>query len=103
MHEDLNTASRRRKTHKRYKLQVKSGSTATSDSKSGSAPEAADQNTDEAQQAADALDSYMKSNSSFVMDIFQVTIIYWCIWSSRVHWFCLLLCMVFGSCKIQNL
>ena len=25
--------------------------------------------------AADALDSYMKSNSSFVMDIFQVTII----------------------------
>ena len=75
MHEDLNTASRRRKTHKRYKLQVKSGSTATNDSKSGSAPEAADQKPDEAQQAADALDSYMKSNSSFVMDIFQVTIV----------------------------
>ena len=75
MHEDLNTASRRRKTHKRYKLQVKSGSTATNDSKSGSAPEAADQKPDEAQQAADALDSYMKSNSSFVMDIFQVILI----------------------------
>ena len=42
MHEDLNTASRRRKTHKRYKLQVKSASSATNDSKSGSAPEAAD-------------------------------------------------------------
>ena len=68
MHEDLNTASRRNKTNKRYKFQVKSNA---NDSKSGASPEATHP-IDEAQQAADALDSYMKSNNSFVMDIFQV-------------------------------
>ena len=71
MHEDLNTASRRNKSHKRYKFQLKSGNTNSNDSKSGALSEVGNQN-DEAQQAADALDSYMKSNSSFVMDIFQV-------------------------------
>ena len=73
VHEDLNTASKRNKSNKRYKFQVKSGNTNTNESKSGTSSETANQ-VDEAQQAADALDSYMRSNNSFVMDIFQVTI-----------------------------
>ena len=52
---------------------MKSGNTNTNESKSGTSSETANQ-VDEAQQAADALDSYMRSNNSFVMDIFQVTI-----------------------------
>ena len=44
------------------------------DSKSGASSEASNQ-IDEVQQAADALDSYMKSNNSFVMDIFQVNLL----------------------------
>ena len=50
---------------------MKSGSSNANDSKSGASPDGAHP-IDEAQQAADALDSYMKSNNSFVMDIFQV-------------------------------
>ena len=75
VHEDLNTASKRNKSHKRYKFQVKSGSSNANDSKSGASSDASNQ-IDEVQQAADALDSYMKSNNSFVMDIFQVNFSY---------------------------
>ena len=54
---------------------MKSGSSNANDSKSGVSPDGAHP-IDEAQQAADALDSYMKSNNSFVMDIFQVCLFY---------------------------
>ena len=71
VHEDLNTASRRNRAHRKYKFPIKSGNNNTNDPKAKASADVANHN-DEAQQAADALDIYMKSNSSFVMDIFQV-------------------------------